>query len=343
MTKKVRLGLVAGTTLVALAVAIQASATPQLNISATAAGTTVGFSQAPTDPAPAKVQIFADSALPTVDLSAAPGTTIGTVAAKAAAGALGGAILPLSGTITVRGAGDTYLSNGSQVPLAAASTACTGTAAHSAFWVMTLSAAGQTLEVPVFVDAVSLPFAKALIVLCLPSPDVAPPVGAAFGAKVLLAYLTLKGVFGSPSGEYRWRALVTSYTAGTATVNAAGTVETQGIEHAPGAVTLTAKRAGKGKANVSGKVTEAGTPVPNITVSVRGGKKALVIKTDGNGVFKGTVNTRKPKAALQATATVPPRDLGSSACTATFADKGIPCVDAEEGGFTATSPSVKPK
>ena len=341
--KKVRLGAVGAAIAVALAVAIQASATPQLNISATAAGTTIGFTESPTDAAPAKVQIFADSALPTVDLSAAPGTQIGTVAAKAAAGALGGAILPLGGTITVRGAGDSFLSNGSPVPLAAAATSCTGTATHSAFWVLTLSAAGQTLELPAFVDAVSLPFAKALIVFCLPSPYVAPPVGAAFGAKVIQAILTLKSVFGSPSGEYRWRALVTSYTPGTATVNAAGTVETQGLEHAPGVVTLAAKRAGKGKAAVSGKVTEAGSPVPNVTVTVRGGKRALTMKTNGNGVYKGTVLTRTPTAALQATANVPPRDLGDSACQATFADKGIPCVDAQRGGFTTTSPSVKPK
>ena len=160
---------------------------------------------------------------------------------------------------------------------------------------------------------------------------------------MLQAFLTLKGVFGSPSGEYRWRALVTAYTPGTATVNAAGTVETQGLEHAPGAVTLAAKRAGKGKAAVSGKVTEAGTPVPNVTVVVQGGKKPLLMKTNGNGVFSGTVAIRTAAAALRATATVPPRDLGDSACTATFAEQGIPCVDAQDGGFVAGSPSVKPR
>src|SRR5437867_7526639 len=112
MSVQTRLGLLASAGLAALAVAALASATPQLNVSATSAGTTIGFSQSPTDPAPAKVQIFADSTLPTVDLSAAPGQKIGTVAARAAAGALGGAILPLAGTITARGAGDTYLSNG---------------------------------------------------------------------------------------------------------------------------------------------------------------------------------------------------------------------------------------
>jgi hypothetical protein len=328
---------------VALVLAAGASATPQLNVSATAAGTTIGFSQSPTDPAPAKVQIFADSALATVDLSAAPGTKIGTVAARASAAALGGAILPLAGTITARGAGDTYLSNGAQVPIAAAATGCTGTATHGAFWVMTLSAAGQTLEVPVFVDPVSLPFAKAVISLCLPSPDVAPPQGAAFGAKVLLAYLTLKGVFGSPTGDYRWRALVTTYKPGTATADAAGTVETQGLEHAPGALTFSAKRAGKGKATVTGKVTEAGKPVPNITVTLRGGKRALLLKTNGAGIYKATLATRSATAKLQATANVPPRDLGDSACVATFAAQGVRCVDAQEGGFNVTSPAVRPK
>jgi hypothetical protein len=126
-------------------------------------------------------------------------------------------------------------------------------------------------------------------------------------------------------------------------VDAAGTVETQGLEHAPGIVTLSAKRSGKGKALVTGKVLENGQPVPTVGVVVRGGKRPLVLKTNTLGVYKGVVATRSATALLTATATRPPRDIGDSACQATFSAQNIKCVDAQEGGFVATSKAVKPK
>jgi hypothetical protein len=341
MRRRLRLGLIGAAVLAALVFASLAGSTPRLNIAATATTTTVGFSLAATDRAPAKVSILADSTFASVNLTAAPGTTLGTVSAKAAAGALGGAVLPLAGTVKVVAADGTYISNGAPVPIATAASFCTGNASHTTYWVLTLSAAGQTLEVPLFVDAITGPIAKATITLCLPSPDVPPPQGAAFGAKVLEAVLALKGVFPTTPGDYRWRALVTSYTAGTANVDTASTVETQALEHAPGAVTLTAKRSGPGKATVSGKVTEAGKPVANAAVVVAGGRKALRVKTNAGGIYKGVVALPSPRARLNATATVPTRDLGASACTATFTNAGIPCVDAVDSGFTAITPQVR--
>lgn len=106
----------------------------------------------------------------TANLGIAGGTSIGTVAAQTTAADLGGAILPLTGTVQVRSATGTYLSSGAPVPLAAASTVCTGTAAHAAFWVMILQAAGQTLEVPIFLDPAAGPvtaFAAYTMVICL--------------------------------------------------------------------------------------------------------------------------------------------------------------------------------
>ena len=341
-----RKGPIAGVALVALIAVGAASATPRLNVAATASTTSVGFSIAATDASPAKVSIFADPTFSSVNLSAAPGTVLGTVAAKASAGALGGAVLPLTGAVKVVGADGTYLSNGSQVPIANAAMGCTGNTSHTTYWVLALSAAGQSLELPLFVDAIpNSPITKATITLCLPSPYVPPPQGAAFGAKVLEAVLTLKGVFPTTAGDYRWRSLVTSYTVGTATVDPASTVEVQGLEHVPGAVTLAAKRAGKGKVAVSGKVTENGKPVAGATIVVAGGRKPLRLKTSASGSFKGVVAVASAAARLRATATVPTRDLGASACTASFtsAQPPIPCVDAVDSGFTATTPAVKPR
>jgi hypothetical protein len=346
MTTHTRLGLLLAAALGAFVLAALASATPQLNVSATATTTTLGFSFGANDAAPARVSFFSDPALAPVDLSAAPGTVIGTVAARAAAGALGGAVLPLTGTVKVVAADGTYLSNGAQVPVAAAAQACTGNATHTTYWVLTLSAAGQALEVPLFIDAVNSAISGVTTTLCLPSPSVPPPAGAAFGAKVLQSVLTLKGVFPAKAGDYRWRSIVTSYAPGSATVDPASTVETQGLMHAPGAVTLAAKRISGGKrATVSGKVTEGGKPVANATVVVSGGRTALRVKTNAGGVYRGAVALRSATAPLRATATVPVRDLGASACQATFtnANPPIPCVDAVDSGFTAATPAVKPR
>jgi len=338
----VRRPLLLAVPLAALVVAPLAGATPRLDVSATASTTTIGFSLLASDRAPARVSILADSAFASVDLSAAPGTVLGTVTAKATTGALGGAVVPLAGTVKAVAADGTYLSNGAQVPVANAATACTGNASHTTYWVLDLSAVGQTFDVPLFVDAITGPIAKATITLCLPSSEVPPPQGAPFGVRILQAALTVKGVFPTTTGDYRWRALVTAYAAGTATIDTGSTVETQAVEHAPGAVTLVARKLGRLRATVSGKVTEAGKPVANAAVVVAGGRRTLRLKTTAGGGYRGVVALARPGARLRATATVPSRDLGASSCTATFASAGIPCIDAVDSGFTATTVAVRP-
>ena len=110
--------------------------------------------------------------------------------AQGTAADLGGALLPLTGTVQVRAANGTYLSGQTQVPIAAAAQQCTGTTTHTAYWVLILQAAGQTLELPVFVDQVTAPpasaFASSSIQACLPPPDVPPgtPGRATFGFKL---------------------------------------------------------------------------------------------------------------------------------------------------------------
>ena len=150
MRKMIRIGVAAAAGLPALVFAGQALATytPKLAAQLGDAGTTIKLAIPPTDHPTAKLTFYAPAGTG-ANLSASAVTTIGTLDAKASAAALGGATLPLIGTVQARAADGTYLSSGQPRPLALASQACTGTAAHAAWWVLVLSAAGQTLEVPV--------------------------------------------------------------------------------------------------------------------------------------------------------------------------------------------------
>ena len=347
MTRTLRLVLpLAALVALALAAPALAAYAPRLVVSSGAAGTTINFRQAPADDPTAKLQIFAASGL-TANLSAAVGTTIGSVDAQAAAADLGGAILPLGGTVQVRAAAGTYLSSGAQVPIAAAATACTGTAAHGAFWVLILTAAGQTLELPLFIDAIPTgdpraAFSVAVIQVCLSPPDVpaGTPGRATFGAKVLQAVFTVKGIFSSGAGEFRWRTAATPYTPGAGKANAAGTAETQSLVRTPSTVSLAARKTKITKrAAVSGAVTENGQPVAGAAVQILVGKRVVgAARTNASGRFAQTVRLPAARARLQARAVVAARDLGASACTATFSP--VPCIGATVGGFTALSRTV---
>ena len=227
MRKRIRLGVGTVVALAALAFASQAFAayTPKLAVQMGTAGTTIHLTIPSTDD-PTALLVFYAPAGTVANLGATAGTTIGTLDAKAAAGALGGATLPLTGTVEARAADGTYLSSGVQVPLAAAATRCTGTATHAGFWVLKLTAAGQTLEVPLFVDPVSGALAVAAsysLTVCLPPSDIPESLGgAAFGAKVFEANFTVKGVFTATSGQNVWRLRATPYTPGEGHAEPAG-------------------------------------------------------------------------------------------------------------------------
>ena len=174
------------------------------------------------------------------------GQTIGTVTAQGTAADLGGALLPLTGNVQVRAANGTYLSGTTQVPIAAAATQCTGTATHTAYWVLILQAAGPDAR------AAGLrrhrdrrrranAFASASIQACLPPPDV--PVGtpgrATFGFKLTQVDFKVNSIYTSDgTGEARWRVLATPYNPGQGTPNAAGTGEAQSVSHSRARLTL---------------------------------------------------------------------------------------------------------
>ena len=91
---------------------------------------------------PYRASIYVPIGTPITTLNQAPGTTLGTVKAQVVALALGGALLPLTGEIKVAPPG---------AVTAASQTACIQAATPAATWLMVLQAAGQTLNVPMYV------------------------------------------------------------------------------------------------------------------------------------------------------------------------------------------------
>lgn len=355
MRKTIRIGVGAFVGLLALAFAGQALATytPKLAVQMGDAGTTIKLAIPSADDPTAKLTFYAPAGTG-ANLSASAGTTIGTLDAKAAAAALGGATLPLTGTVQVRSADGTYLSSGQQRPLAAAAVQCTGTAAHSSFWVLVLTAAGQTLEVPLFVDPspAGLPFSPLLayqLVICLPPSDIPESLGgAAFGAKVFEANFTVKGVFSpTTSGDNVWRLVATPYNPGKGTPNAAATVEAQSfVEQGSVALatpnrTLTRTAASFGAA---GTVKISGLPDTTASIALARGTSATKLKVfshptvSSESTFSAKFAIRRAKRAqtfyVQATATAPQRDLAATSCKATF---GVPCIGATASGFVDVS------
>src|SRR5919201_2707071 len=102
----------------------------------------------------------------TANISQAPWTTIGSVIASVQAKQIGeNAILPITGSVVVADQNNSTLQM--------QSIACTGVARHATVWLLQLTAAGQQLTVPLFVDRAAAPesaFASYKIQLCLPSP-----------------------------------------------------------------------------------------------------------------------------------------------------------------------------
>jgi hypothetical protein len=353
--KMIRIGVTALVALVALAVAGQALATsysPKLVVQMGAAGTTIKLSIPPTDDPTAKLTFFAPAGTG-ANLSATAGTTIGTLDAKAVAGALGGATLPLTGTVQARGADGTYLSSGQQIPLAAAAQRCTGAATHAAYWVLALTAAGQSLEVPLFVDPVSAaPLSTVVaysLVICLPPSDIPESQGgAAFGAKVFVANFTVKGVFSpTTSSANLWHVVGTPYNPGVGTPNAAATVEAQSyVETGSVSLGTPARTLTKTSATfrASGTVKVAGLPDTVATAALARGTSAtkqaafLHPAIGAEGTFSAKFAIRRAKKAqtlyVKATASAPTRDLPATDCKATF---GVPCIGATASGFTDVS------
>ena len=223
----------------------------------------------------AKLTIFSPVGY-SANLSAAPGSKIGTVVAIVKAKALGGARLPL--------AGDVLVANPADPTIVAAATKCTGKATHASIWVLNTSLQGQTVAIPVFVDSVG---PLVTMQVCLPSPDIPEASGGAkFGAQLVLADFTVKGVFtnAGTNGGYEWAGIYTPYTPGTGTPNAAGTLEWRTYVGLPSSLTLKKVTAKKGF-KLAGQLKVAGLNPKGIRLNLYAGKKA---KPAPNALAAGT-------------------------------------------------------
>jgi hypothetical protein len=303
----------------------------KLTVTQATGSTTVKASLDPNDDATASVRITAPAGT-RITANQAPGTVLGPVKAIVKALDLAGADLPLDGQLVVAAPG--------QVP-AAQQAACLQSTSPTATWVMVLSAAGQTLQVPTYLVAPA--GGLAYIQICLPPPDV--PVGtpgrATFGAKVYSAELAISGVFSSVASG-AWIGFWTPYNPGVGSVNLAGTIATPAAV-APGAVTLAAKRSGKGAA-LAGSVTQGGAPRAGAAVTILGGTKATGLKrigtartgASGKFAFRARSGTFFRAAAVAAPGSAP---AVCAQLAATLAP--IPCVNATSNGFAAQSKVVK--
>ena len=271
MKKSIRLALVTGVCFLGLAFAAPAFSAydPSLIMEqssymlggATTADVFIAIGQ-DADPT-AQLRIFSPVGY-SANLTAAPGTKIGTVVARVKAKALGGALLTL--------AGDVLVANPADPTIQAAATQCTGKITHTSIWILNTSLQGQTVAIPVFVDQVG-----PLVVqtVCLPSPDVPEAMGGAkFGAQLFAADFTIKNVFtnAGTNGDYEWAGIFTPYTPGTKTPNPAGTLEARTLVGLPSSLTL--KRvAAKTGFKLVGQLKIAGVLPNGVKLDLYAGRK----------------------------------------------------------------------
>jgi hypothetical protein len=366
MRKSIRFALLTSAALTSLAFAgsALASFSPKLVVSSATTGsagpTRIGVVIANTDDPTAKATFYVPSAYQVG--APAAGTKLGDVTATASAADLGGAVLPLTGELDA--IAPTATTN-------AAATQCGVTPSQT--WDLHLTAAGQVLDIPMFVVASSAPEVAAgfqtKLVVCLPPPDVpaGTPGRATFGAKLLSATFTSSAVTEpAAKGDYRWTSLWTPYNPGKGTVNAAGSVEVQAVRHIPVALglTVTKKRIATVKRHkVHGKLkkyTVVSTLVKfSSTATANGAAPASVVVTTtvggkaaggASGSFKllsGKSATVVSTAVVDSdTGNVPTgqpanaaadlfyHDLGANSCVPTPIFQGLPCTSVSLGGET---------
>jgi hypothetical protein len=358
MSKTIRtllLGLVGAFALSSAGTALAAYTSAALRVTDDRTAVTIRYTVSAADDPTAKLTFYAPTGY-TATLNQPAGTTLGTVTAQGTATDLAGALLPLTGTVQARSANGTFTSSPGSMPtpIAAAATQCTGTPTHTAFWVLILQAAGQTLELPAFVDAPAAgagtsAFAAASIQACLPPPDV--PVGtpgrATFGFKLTQVDFKVNGVFTSAgTGQPRWRVLATPYTPARGTPNPAGSVEAQSVIAFPRTLTLRKPvvRTARGVATLA--ITGAAQLPAGAPAALRlyrgktaGGLAPSVRLSRSGATFRGTLRikqtTKRQVVFLQARAVV---SAGTTTCTPTF---GVPCLSATRAGVNVRSNTVR--
>jgi hypothetical protein len=334
MKRVVKLAVLAGAAVTALAFAGNALAVQKLSVSQSATSLTIKITQAQTDPQPAKIQIFVPTGY-TLNTSAAPGTTIGSTSGSVFARDAN-IPLPLSGDVIV-------------APPDTNAPGCT-TGTHMAVWLLRLQVAGQTIQLPVAVDAVApgplAAFGSFQLVTCLAPADVpqGTPGRSPNGAQLLEAVFTVNNVFAVPAALTTWKALTTPYTPATGVPNQAGTVETRALVGS-GSLSITTRVTNKKKRilRVSGRLTQAGAAVAGsqVRLLLNGKASRFTARTSAIGAYSVVLRKtgKKSVTTFQSRVTVAERDVTSTACAGPTLPT-FPCVSATASGFTAVSRRV---
>jgi hypothetical protein len=321
----------------ALAFAGNALATQRLSVTQSATSLTIKVTQDATDPQPAQILIYVPAGY-TLNTSAAPGSKIGTTTGAVIARDQGNIQLPLTGDVLVAD------------PAQFTKNTCSP-GQNQAVWILQLSVAGQTINLPVYVRPTSPAEAglgSAVMAVCLAPSDtpVGSPGRSPFGAQLKSAIFTVNNVFTPPAGAVRWDSLWTPWGAGNGIPNPGGMVEARAFA-GPGAITLAGTVASKKKriVRLQGRVTAAGVGIVGATVNLYlNGKARYKKKTNGSGGYSFLLQKKKGSRVtttiFQSKVTVPERDVTATGC-ASPAVPGVPCVSATQGAFTATSRSVR--
>jgi hypothetical protein len=334
MKRVLKLAVLAGAAVTALAFAGNALAVQKLSVSQSATSLTIKVTQAQTDQQPAKISIYVPTGY-TINASAAPGSTIGTTSGSVFARDAN-IPLPLSGNVVVA------------PPNTNAPGCATGT--HLAVWNLALSVAGQNINLPVHVDATSgaeAALGAYKMVVCLAPADVpqGTPGRSPNGAQLLEANFTVNNVFQVPAAAGVWKAITTPYATGTGVPNVAGTVETRALASS-GTLTLTARVTNKKKRTlrVTGQLAQGGAGVAGAQVRLllNGAASRFTARTSATGAYSVVLRKtgRKSTTTFQARATVAERDVTSTLC-ATPSLPPVPCVSGTASGFTAVSNRVR--
>jgi hypothetical protein len=221
------------------------------------------FSKAANDPT-AKVTIFSPKGYAS-NLSAAPGTKIGRVAA----------LVRLRDVADVPAglAGDVVVGNPADPTIQQTSILCRQSPTNQAVWILSATLSGQALQIPVFVNKVG-PFTT--LEVCLRAPDLPQndPRRQPSGAQLVSADFTINNVFtNGTKGEYEWAGDFTPYNPGVGTPNVAGTVEWRTFVGLPSSLTLAKAKAAKGLKFV-GKLTVNGLSPKDIRLRLYSGRKS---------------------------------------------------------------------
>jgi hypothetical protein len=323
LTKSIRFVLLLSAC--ALALAFGGNALAAYNPSLLVAGTShstgsggpvvIGVGQDQADDTTAVVNIYSPLGYG-VTLTQAPGTRIGDLEAIVLIRALGGARVPLQGTVTARDPG--AFVNPTQFP-------CGGGVRHEAVWLIEGTLNNTPIQIPIFVDRVTsgaeAQFASAKLRICLPSEQASTT-----GATLIVAAFSVSGVFSNPNtrGSYAWNALFIPYAPGTSTPAPTNAAQSTSYTRLPVQLAVTAKKlkARKGAkrkfARVTACLSEAGQAVRGVRVNILGGRTARRTsrvafgRTNSRGCVIRTVRLRYRTTYFRASTTVPERDVTSA-------------------------------